>query len=110
MFLLAGRQELNGSMVTQDVAVKIFTKQEYSDDCLLEQSYTVMNFKAWGMIYLHNCQPPIIHRNLKSSNLLVDKNWTLKVGDFGLSRIKHETYLKTNTMVLQCSFSVIAIY
>ncbi|KAJ0625192.1 putative protein kinase TKL-CTR1-DRK-2 family [Helianthus annuus] len=50
------------------------------------------------MIYLHNCQPPIIHRNLKSSNLLVDKNWTLKVGDFGLSRIKHETYLKTNTM------------
>jgi serine/threonine protein kinase len=34
---------------------------------------------------------------LKSSNLLVDKNWTVKVADFGLSRIKHETYLTTKT-------------
>ncbi|KAL7616823.1 hypothetical protein Lser_V15G01637 [Lactuca serriola] len=52
---------------------------------------------ARGMNYLHHCNPPIIHRDLKSSNLLVDKNWTVKVGDFGISRIKHETYLSTNT-------------
>ncbi|PWA74793.1 PAS domain-containing protein tyrosine kinase family protein [Artemisia annua] len=50
---------------------------------------------AQGMNYLHHCHPPIVHRDLKSSNLLVDKNWTVKVGDFGLSRIKHETYLTT---------------
>ncbi|XP_061990277.1 serine/threonine-protein kinase STY46-like isoform X1 [Rosa rugosa] len=48
---------------------------------------------AWGMNYLHHFNPPIIHRDLKSSNLLVDKNWTVKVGDFGLSRFKHETFL-----------------
>ncbi|CAH1454630.1 unnamed protein product [Lactuca virosa] len=52
---------------------------------------------ARGMNYLHHCNPPIIHRDLKSSNLLVDKNWTVKVGDFGLSRIKHHTYLKTKS-------------
>lgn len=52
---------------------------------------------ARGMNYLHHCNPPIIHRDLKSSNLLVDKNWTVKVGDFGLSRLKHETYLTTKT-------------
>ncbi|PWA41625.1 serine/threonine-protein kinase, active site protein [Artemisia annua] len=52
---------------------------------------------ARGMNYLHHCHPPIIHRDLKSSNLLVDKNWNVKVGDFGLSRIKHETYLTTKT-------------
>ncbi|XWS10526.1 hypothetical protein CRYUN_Cryun38cG0003100 [Craigia yunnanensis] len=50
-----------------------------------------------GMNYLHHCNPPIIHHNLKSSNLLVDKNWIVKVGDFGLSRLKHETYLTTKT-------------
>ncbi|KAI3987530.1 hypothetical protein MKX01_003216 [Papaver californicum] len=50
---------------------------------------------AQGMNYLHRCNPPIIHRDLKSSNLLVDKNWNVKVGDFGLSRLKHATYLST---------------
>ncbi|CAD5163403.1 unnamed protein product [Musa acuminata subsp. malaccensis] len=52
---------------------------------------------ARGMNYLHHCNPPIIHRDLKSSNLLVDKNWTVKVGDFGLSRLKYETFLTTKT-------------
>nr|BAU59088.1 protein kinase-like [Oryza sativa Indica Group]BBD82437.1 protein kinase-like [Oryza sativa Indica Group] len=52
---------------------------------------------ARGMNYLHNSSPPIVHRDLKSSNLLVDKNWTVKVADFGLSRLKLETFLTTKT-------------
>eukprot|EP00252_Welwitschia_mirabilis_P006836 TRINITY_DN17744_c0_g1_i1.p1 TRINITY_DN17744_c0_g1~~TRINITY_DN17744_c0_g1_i1.p1 ORF type:complete len:785 (-),score=139.45 TRINITY_DN17744_c0_g1_i1:397-2751(-) len=52
---------------------------------------------ARGMNYLHRLSPPIIHRDLKSSNLLVDKNWTVKVGDFGLSRLKNATLLTTKS-------------
>lgn len=52
---------------------------------------------ARGMNYLHHYNPPIIHRDLKSSNLLVDRNWNVKVSDFGLSRLKHEAYLTTKT-------------
>ncbi|ONK61057.1 uncharacterized protein A4U43_C08F25810 [Asparagus officinalis] len=53
---------------------------------------------ARGMNYLHHCNPPIIHRDLKSSNLLVDKNWTVKRWRFLVfSRLKHETYVTTNT-------------
>ncbi|KAI7842069.1 hypothetical protein COHA_004266 [Chlorella ohadii] len=42
---------------------------------------------AKGMLYLHGHKPPIIHRDLKSPNLLVEKNWRVKVTDFNLSRV-----------------------
>lgn len=45
---------------------------------------------AKGMLYLHNHAPPIIHRDLKSPNLLVDKHWRLKVSDFNLSKLLEE--------------------
>lgn len=35
--------------------------------------------QAKGMNYLHRRNPPIVHRDLKSPNLLVDKNYTVKV-------------------------------
>ena len=41
---------------------------------------------AQGMAYLHSCTPPIIHRDLKSQNLLVAPDFTVQVADFGLSR------------------------
>ncbi|VFQ63245.1 unnamed protein product [Cuscuta campestris] len=52
---------------------------------------------ARGMNYLHTRNPPIVHRDLKSSNLLVDKSWTVKVGDFGLSKLKNATLLSARS-------------
>ncbi|KAI4347249.1 hypothetical protein L6164_008077 [Bauhinia variegata] len=52
---------------------------------------------ARGMNYLHNCSPMIVHRDLKSPNLLVDKNWVVKVCDFGLSRMKNSTFLSSRS-------------
>ncbi|XP_009769085.1 putative serine/threonine-protein kinase SIS8 isoform X2 [Nicotiana tabacum] len=52
---------------------------------------------ARGMNYLHNCTPMVVHRDLKSPNLLVDKNWVVKVCDFGLSRMKQSTFLSSRS-------------
>ncbi|EAR93555.2 tyrosine kinase domain protein (macronuclear) [Tetrahymena thermophila SB210] len=48
---------------------------------------------ATGMIYLHSLEPPIIHRDLKSLNLLLDVpyqedsfDYHVKIADFGLAR------------------------
>ena len=45
---------------------------------------------AQGMHYLHTCSPPIIHRDLKPANLLIDYSGTLKISDFGLSKLRPE--------------------
>jgi len=53
---------------------------------------------AVGMDYLHSLRPPLIHRDLSSYNILVDKNLNVKIGDFGLSRIK-----ANNTTMTRCN-------
>ena len=40
---------------------------------------------ALGMSYLHGKN--LLHCDLKSSNVLIDENWNVKLCDFGLSRI-----------------------
>ncbi|XP_016648894.1 PREDICTED: probable LRR receptor-like serine/threonine-protein kinase At1g05700 [Prunus mume] len=42
---------------------------------------------AQGLEYMHHgCTPPMIHRDVKSSNILLNENFQAKISDFGLSR------------------------
>ncbi|KAG5099289.1 hypothetical protein JHK82_044341 [Glycine max] len=43
---------------------------------------------AQGLSYMHHdCSPPIVHRDVKTSNILLDSQFNAKVADFGLARM-----------------------
>ncbi|XP_042977289.1 receptor-like protein kinase 5 [Carya illinoinensis] len=43
---------------------------------------------AQGLSYMHHdCSPPIVHRDVKSSNILLDLDFNAQIADFGLAKI-----------------------
>ncbi|KAM3332270.1 hypothetical protein ACQJBY_027837 [Aegilops geniculata] len=56
---------------------------------------------ARGIAYLHeDCHPRIIHRDIKSSNILLDDNFEAQVSDFGLARLAADSNTHVTTRVM----------
>ncbi|XP_024542048.1 LRR receptor-like serine/threonine-protein kinase FEI 2 isoform X1 [Selaginella moellendorffii] len=55
---------------------------------------------ARGISYLHHdCSPRIVHRDIKSSNILLDSNFEPHVSDFGLAKLLNENQSHMTTIV-----------
>ncbi|KAG6482936.1 hypothetical protein ZIOFF_059575 [Zingiber officinale] len=56
---------------------------------------------ARGLAYLHeDCHPRIIHRDIKTSNILLDNNFEAQVSDFGLARLAMDACTHVTTRVM----------
>ncbi|XP_045141919.1 receptor-interacting serine/threonine-protein kinase 2 [Echinops telfairi] len=48
--------------------------------------FRILHEIALGVNYLHNMDPPLLHHDLKTQNILLDNEFHVKIADFGLSK------------------------
>jgi len=56
-----------------------------------EIRYGILRDVALGLVYLHEHSPPIIHRDLSASNVLLTSNMNVKLSDLGVAKILNLT-------------------
>ncbi|KAL5984426.1 hypothetical protein ACLOJK_018531 [Asimina triloba] len=64
------------------------------------QRATVCLGTAHGLAFLHEeAEPHIVHRDIKASNVLLDKDFVPKIGDFGLAKLFPDNVTHISTRV-----------
>ena len=79
---------------------KIFNCEE-SMALTWEERLKVLKDVASGILYLHEgWEAKVLHRDIKASNVLLDKDMTARLGDFGLAKMHHHGQLANTTRVV----------
>uniref|UniRef100_A0A0E0JMB1 Protein kinase domain-containing protein n=1 Tax=Oryza punctata TaxID=4537 RepID=A0A0E0JMB1_ORYPU len=91
--LTIGTRVFRGIWNGTDVAIKVFLEQDLTTENMEDFCNEIYILR--GLMCIHRMK--IVHRDLKSANCLVNKHWTVKICDFGLSRVMTDSPMTDNS-------------
>ncbi|KAK8645610.1 hypothetical protein V6N13_119434 [Hibiscus sabdariffa] len=68
----------------------------------MRQRLSIALGAAKGLEYLHSLAPPLLHMHFRSSNVLLDENFTAKISDYGLSKLLSEDQFYASSSAIDC--------
>lgn len=75
-----------------------------------DEIFRIMLETARGLEYLHLRTPAIIHRDCKSTNVLITRNRTAKINDFGLARVRNSKRSMIKSLVGTVNWQAVELW
>lgn len=75
-----------------------------------EEIFRILLETARGLEYLHLSSPAIIHRDVKSTNVLITRNKTAKINDFGLARVRNNKRSMIKSLVGTVNWQAVELW
>ena len=82
------------SMVMEKVDFELASFLRENSDVQLATKLSILQDVSYGLVYLHEYNPPIIHRDLTARNILLTKAYQAKIADVGVAKLLDQTAMK----------------
>ena len=86
-------------MVMEMMADSLTSFVDKHEKILVHIKYSIVHDVSLGLCYLHNHDPPIVHRDLSPNNVLLTAHHVAKISDLGVAKVIKADSRKTMTKV-----------
>ena len=82
-----GRNQDDMSLIMECLDTDLASYLETQPNIPIEVKLSILLDVSYGLLYLHTCSPPIIHRDLTAPNILLTRDKRAKIADLGVSKL-----------------------
>ena len=88
-----GKDDISMVMEKVDFELASFLR-ESSSNVPLATKLSILHDVSYGLVYLHEYNPPIVHRDLTARNILLTKAYQAKIADVGVAKLLDQTAME----------------
>ena len=85
------------ALVMEKVEYQLATFLKEKPHVNLSTKLSILHDVTYGLVYLHEYNPPIIHRDLSAPNILLTTSYRAKIGDLGVAKLMDKAAMKAES-------------